>query len=44
MDGLLVDTEVISIRFWEESFNYFGYDFTKEIFLSMLGRNENGVK
>ncbi len=44
MDGVLVDTEVISIRFWEESLNYFGYDFTKEIFLSMLGKNENGVK
>lgn len=44
MDGVLVDTEVISRRFWYEAIENFGYEFQKEVFLSMLGRNEEGVK
>ncbi len=44
MDGVLVDTEVISRRFWYEAIEHFGYEFQKEVFLSMLGRNEEGVK
>jgi len=37
MDGLMLDTERMSIPLWAEAGNFFGYNITEEIVLRMVG-------
>ncbi|MBR4027387.1 MAG: HAD family phosphatase [Lachnospiraceae bacterium] len=41
MDGLVLDTEKLYTRFWQEAAQYFGYPMTKEQALGMRSLNRN---
>ncbi|VFD67298.1 hydrolase, HAD superfamily, IA subfamily [Clostridioides difficile] len=43
MDGVLFDSERISLEFWMETFEKYGYTMTKEIYTSVMGRNRKGI-
>ncbi|MDU4935407.1 MAG: HAD family phosphatase [Peptostreptococcaceae bacterium] len=44
MDGVLVDTERISFKFWEKSFEKYGYKYSMDTHLSLIGRNNNSIR
>ena len=44
MDGVLVDTERISFEFWVKSFEKYGYKYSMDIHLSIIGRNDQSIR
>lgn len=44
MDGVLVDTERISYKFWIEAFEKYGYEYTMDTHLSIIGRNNESIR
>ena len=44
MDGVLVDTERISFKFWIKSFEKYGYKYSIDTHLSIIGRNNQSIR
>lgn len=44
MDGVLIDTEIISFKYWEEAFKKYGYNYSMDFHLSIIGRNDNSIR
>ena len=44
IDGVLVDTERISFKFCEKSFEKYGYKYSMDTNLSLIGRNNNSIR
>ncbi|MGL5694673.1 MAG: HAD family hydrolase [Peptostreptococcaceae bacterium] len=44
MDGVLIDTEKISYKFWVKAFEKFGYEYTMDTHSSIIGRNNESIR
>ena len=44
MDGVLIDSERISFKCYEEVFKEYNYTIDEEFYLSLIGRNLEGIK
>lgn len=44
MDGLILDSERISFSCFKKVFSNYGYDMSEAYYLTLIGRNYNGVK
>lgn len=44
MDGVLIDSERISFRCFQEAFKEYDYKMDEKFYLKLIGRNVNGIK
>lgn len=44
MDGVLVDSERVSYKFWTKAFEKYGYDYSMEVHYNLLGRNTSSIR